>query len=57
MVERYHGEFSSDSEKMRDFIYLSKEDFLLSYSYLTEREYEATANLILDACEHFNKLT
>lgn len=54
MEEKYRGEFTSDSEKMYDFIFLSKEDFLKSYSYLTESEYEATANLILDICKYSN---
>lgn len=36
--------FLNDNEKMRDFIRMSKEDFLRSYSYLTEYEYEATRN-------------
>ena len=34
--------FLDDEEKMRDFYLLSKEEFLASYSYLTEEEYEAT---------------
>lgn len=35
--------FSDDEDKMRDFWNLSKENFLKSYSYLTEEEYDATA--------------
>lgn len=34
--------FISDAEKMRDFLWLSKEEFLQSYSYITDEEYEAT---------------
>lgn len=34
--------FIGDEEKMKDFPKLSKEDFLSSYSYLSEEEYEAT---------------
>ena len=34
--------FIDDQEKMRDFWELSKEEFLQSYSYLTEKEYDAT---------------
>ena len=34
--------FSDDEEKMRDFWCLSKKNFLKSYSYLTEEEYDAT---------------
>lgn len=37
--------FILDSEKMRDFKKLSKEDFLKSYSYLTEEEYNETLRL------------
>ena len=35
--------FTDDIDKMRDFDSLSKEEFLSSYSYLTEEEYDATA--------------
>ena len=35
--------FSDDEDKMKDFWNLSKENFLKSYSYLTEEEYDATA--------------
>ena len=35
--------FTNDGEKMRDFFDLTKEEFLESYSYLTEEEYDATA--------------
>ena len=38
----FEGSFINDEEKMRDFDELSKEEFLSSYSYLTEAEYEAT---------------
>ncbi len=34
--------FINDWEKMRDFFALTKEEFLHSYSYLTENEYDAT---------------
>lgn len=34
--------FINDKEKMRDFFRLSKRDFLNSYSYLSEQEYNAT---------------
>ena len=34
--------FLDDVEKMRDFKELTKEEFLASYSYLTEEEYDAT---------------
>ncbi len=35
-------DFSDDKEKMKDFYILSKLEFLKSYSYLTEREYDNT---------------
>lgn len=35
--------FIDDEEKMRDFVSLTKEEFLSSYSYLTEEEYDNTA--------------
>lgn len=38
--------FIDDEEKMQDFVRLTKEEFLLSYSYLTEEEYELTENNI-----------
>lgn len=38
--------FLDDEEKMRDFHVLSKEEFLLSYSYLTEEEYHATLRAV-----------
>lgn len=34
--------FITDAEKMADFKILSMEEFLNSYSYITEDEYEAT---------------
>lgn len=34
--------FIDDEEKMADFKVLSKDEFLFSYSYLTEEEYDAT---------------
>ena len=34
--------FTDDKEKMRDFYILSKQEFLQSYSYLTELEYDLT---------------
>ena len=34
--------FADDEEKMVDFKILSKEEFLSSYSYLTEEEYDMT---------------
>ena len=39
------GNFINDKEKMRDFKILSKEEFLSSYSYLTEAEYDNTMEI------------
>lgn len=39
--------FTNDGEKMVDFLRLSKEEFMMSYSYLTEEEYEATCDAIM----------
>ena len=39
------GNFIDDAEKMRDFKILSKEEFLSSYSYLTEEEYDNTMEI------------
>ena len=41
------GHFLFDAEKMQDFIYLSKEEFLQSYSYLTEDEYDDTMKVLM----------
>ena len=34
--------FTNDKEKMNDFKILTKEEFLKSYSYITEKEYDDT---------------
>lgn len=39
--------FIDDEEKIKDLLYLSKEEFLKEYSYITEAEYENTINQIL----------
>ena len=41
------GHFLFDAEKMQDFIYLSKDEFLQSYSYLTEEEYDDTMKVLM----------
>lgn len=53
--EKEISSFIDDAEKMRDFIILSKEDFLKSYSYidegsydLTKKEYDSMRNIDLD---------
>lgn len=40
--------FDTDREKMRDFSEISKDDFLFSYSYVSEKEYEATKKALHD---------
>ena len=40
--------FIDDHEKMHDFYIVSKKDFLESYSYLTEAEYNATLQDVLN---------
>ena len=37
-----YKDFCDDKEKMRDFRCLTKQQFLESYSYLTEEEYNLT---------------
>ena len=37
-----YKDFCDDEEKMRDFHFLTKQEFLKSYSYLTELEYNLT---------------
>ena len=38
-----YKDFCDDAEKMVDFFQLSKEEFLESYSYMTEEEYLLTS--------------
>lgn len=45
-MNKFKDNFISDDEKMLDFINLPKDEFLQSYSYLTEEEYDATANYL-----------
>ena len=41
-----HFCFLDDEEKMRDFTTITKEEFLNSYSYLSEAEYDITSLLL-----------
>lgn len=43
--------FTDDEEKMVDFMNLTKEEFLESYSYLTETEYDATVKDVMKRME------
>lgn len=47
--------FISDKEKMYDFNILSKDEFLESYSYLTEEEYDLTAKEMIEMGRKENK--
>lgn len=38
--------FADDSDKVLDLLLLSKEEFLKSYSYITEEEYDATVEVL-----------
>lgn len=38
----YKGNFIGDKEKMHDFTRLTKEEFMNTYSYLTDVEYDNT---------------
>jgi len=39
-------DFTTDWEKMRDYFQISKEEFLASYSYVSEAEYDATKKIV-----------
>jgi hypothetical protein len=41
-----NANFLDDIEKMQDFRILTKRQFLQSYSYLTEQEYDNTAKAV-----------
>ena len=41
-----YTDFCDDAEKMRDFAIMTKNEFLMSYSYLTEEEYDLTARKV-----------
>ena len=41
-------DFTDDMNKMHDFMLLSKDEFLSSYSYLNEDDYYATYNVIME---------
>ena len=47
-------DFMYDQEKMVDFFILSKEEFLKSYSYLTDEDYEATVKEVIKASGYWN---
>lgn len=45
MTRQITGTFEDDTEKLFDLLHLSKEDFLQSYSYIHEVDYEQTLNM------------
>lgn len=47
-MNKNYTHFYNDKEKMIDFFGLSKEEFLESYSYLTDEEYELTRKYVID---------
>lgn len=49
------NEFTNDWEKMYDFFLLRKEDFLETYSYLTEEDYNATMEIVNKSETSFSK--
>lgn len=46
VVRERYTDFTDDKEKMKDFFALTKEEFLDSYSYLTEEEYDLTREAV-----------
>lgn len=49
------NDFINDKEKMNDFKILSKDDFLKSYSYLDESDYDIT--LLLTLLKNYENFT
>lgn len=47
-------DFTTDWEKMRDFFEMPRDEFLTSYSYLTEAEYDATLRIVQESDPGFN---
>tara|TARA_R100000315_G_C5112673_1_gene64373 strand:+ start:128 stop:319 length:192 start_codon:yes stop_codon:yes gene_type:complete len=54
--KRLYKDFTDDKEKMVDFMILSKEDFLNSYSYLSEEEWILTYNKIVQITDRMRKI-
>lgn len=54
MENKLAGSFLDDDEKMHDFFRISKEEFLFSYSYLTEDDYKLT---VLDILKYITGIT
>jgi hypothetical protein len=47
--------FADDEEKMKDFFLISKSNFLFSYSYLNESDYNITKAYVLQQIEKLSK--
>lgn len=47
--------FADDEEKMKDFFLISKSNFLSSYSYLNESDYNITKDYVLQQIEKLSK--
>ena len=45
-IDIKNANFLDDKEKIHDFRILTKKQFLQSYSYLTEQEYDNTAKAV-----------
>ena len=54
--KRLYKDFTDDKEKMVDFMILSKEDFLNSYSYLSEEEWVLTYNKIMQITDRMRNI-
>ena len=54
--KRLYKDFTDDKEKMVYFMILSKEDFLNSYSYLSEEEWVLTYNKIVKITDRMRKI-
>ena len=51
MENKKYTDFLDDGEKIDDFLSLSKIEFLTSYSYLNEEEYELTTQRLTGILE------
>ena len=54
-MDNIYTDFTDDLEKMADFYKLSKEEFLATYDYLTEEEYQLTEDKV-SGIQDLNKL-
>lgn len=53
IIDIINKSFIDDNEKMIDFFTLNKEEFLKSYSYVTEEEWEATRLFVSTVADLF----